>query len=316
MALDAALDAALAADAVGAVDIQSVLVKIRIEQPNLVREVAERRLKRVNWQASPLMILAVDHPARRVTSAGGNAWAMANRADLLRRTLQILALPGVDGLLATPDIMEEIILLNHFIVENGGVDCLSSKVLIGSMNRSGLANTAFELNDFITGYTAQTIQTMNLDAGKFLLRLNPQSEDSGKTLQYCVNALEGLAERGLPVFLEPLAVPHSTDDLVRLVGVASALGSTSMGRWLKLPMTEQFERVAVATTCPIVLLGGDNAKDTDELTSQIESCFQAGRNVRGLMIGRSVLYPKDGADFVEVAARLADLVHQPSFGEV
>ena len=87
------------------------------------------------------------------------------------------------------------------------------------------------------------------------------------------------------------------------------MGHTSSRLWLKLPMTEAFERVAAATTCPIVLLGGDNAGTTEELLRKIEQCLHAGPNVRGLMIGRSVMYPKNGEDPSEVALRLAQCVH-------
>lgn len=290
-------------------DIHAAILAERLVNPQLPQGLARRRNRRRSWSQSPLVILAMDHPARRVTAAGGQPWAMADRPELLGRILEVLAQPGVDGLLATPDIMEEVLILNHLVVQRGGQDCLDDKLLIGSMNRGGLAATAFEWNDTMTGYTAPALADMHLDGGKMLLRLNPEVTESGKTLSYCVSALEQLHAHGLPAFLEPLAIPHSTDDLVRLVGVASALGSTSANRWLKLPMTEDFHRVAKATTCPILLLGGNHAGTTDELLAEIRRCLQAGPNVRGIMMGRGVLFPKGGEAPATVGARVAACVH-------
>jgi hypothetical protein len=99
---------------------QSILLHERLVRPQLPLELARRRKRRNDWAQSPLMILAVDHPARRVTSASDDPWAMANRADLLFRTMNILLQPGVDDLLTTPDIMEEVLVLNHWMVQNGG----------------------------------------------------------------------------------------------------------------------------------------------------------------------------------------------------
>ena len=52
-----------------------------------------------------------------------------------------LARPGVDGVLGTADIVEDLLLLG----------ALEDKVVIGSMNRGGLAGTVFEIDDRFTG---------------------------------------------------------------------------------------------------------------------------------------------------------------------
>jgi hypothetical protein len=291
------------------ISIGKWLLQARLETPEQPLELAKRRKRRKAWQRDRLVILAVDHPARRELAAGGEPWAMSDREELLIRCAQVLMQPGVDGILATPDMMEELLLLNEWVVASGGPDFLSEKVLIGSMNRGGLSQTVFELDDFVTAYTAEWIERMNLDGGKLLLRVDPESREVARTLRYCFEALADLAERSLPAFLEPLSVPLATDDMVRLVGVASALGPTSSHRWLKLPMVPDFKRVARATTCPIVLLGGKNPGGPDELVDNVKRCMDAGENVRGLMIGRGVLYPRDGSEPAAVAAQLAAAVH-------
>ena len=58
-----------------------------------------------------------------------------------------LSRPGVDGVLGTADIIEDLLLLG----------ALDDKVVIGSMNRGGLAGTVFEIDDRFTGYDAAAI---------------------------------------------------------------------------------------------------------------------------------------------------------------
>ena len=67
---------------------------------------------------------------------------MASRTDLLDRLVTALARPGVDGLLATADIVEDLLLLG----------ALEDKVVFASMNRGGLQGSVFEMDDRQTGY--------------------------------------------------------------------------------------------------------------------------------------------------------------------
>jgi hypothetical protein len=66
---------------------------------------------------------------------------------------QIRAILGVRG---TADIVEDLLLLG----------ALDNKVIVGSMNRGGLAGTTFEMDDRFTGYDAAAIAAMGFDAGK------------------------------------------------------------------------------------------------------------------------------------------------------
>ena len=88
---------------------------------------------------------------------------MADRADLLERLCVALARPGVSGVLGTADVLEDLLLLG----------ALHGKIVIGSMNRGGLAGTVFEIDDRFTGYDAPAIARMGFDGGKMLLRIDP-----------------------------------------------------------------------------------------------------------------------------------------------
>ena len=54
----------------------------------------------------------------------------------------------MDGVLGTADVLEDLLLLG----------ALDGKIVIGSMNRGGLAGTVFEIDDRFTGYDAAAIE--------------------------------------------------------------------------------------------------------------------------------------------------------------
>ncbi|HEV2226740.1 MAG TPA: hypothetical protein VGR56_08055 [Nitrososphaerales archaeon] len=279
--------------------VYSAMTDLRVKEPDLPSRLAKKRIRRTTLtKDGKLTLLAVDHTARMVTSIGDDPLRMADRRELLARTLRVMACSNFDGLLGSPDVIDDLFLLQR----QASKKFLDRKVLIGSANRGGLSGAMFEMDDTVTGYDPRGIASMGLDGGKFLLRIDPEDEASLKTLGYCAAFVRGCQELGIPVFLEALPVArkdgHPTmvrdaSTLAKLVGVVTALGSTSSRLWLKLPYVEDFAKVAKATTCPILVLGGD-AKETDVLFSQILSAMEAGPNVRGVLMGRNILYPEQG----------------------
>jgi hypothetical protein len=102
-----------------------------------------------------------------------------------------------------------------------------------------------------------------------------------------------------------LQIDTSTDAVVRAVGVAQALGPTSVYTWLKLPVTDDMERVMRATTLPTLLLGGDPVGDPVDLYARWEKALRLP-GVCGLVVGRALLYPPgdDVAAAVDAAVSL------------
>src|SRR5690606_6754677 len=146
---------------------------IRARQPEAIAAAAARRARRpLVGPSGQLMIIAADHPARGALAVGGDRLAMADRPDLLRRLLVALDRPGVDGVLATADILEDLLLLG----------ALDGRLAIGSMNRGGLAGAVFELDDRFTGHRAEDIERLGLDGGKLLLRIDYDDPGSLDTL--------------------------------------------------------------------------------------------------------------------------------------
>ncbi|WP_438487897.1 Cgl0159 family (beta/alpha)8-fold protein [Streptomyces sp. S186] len=277
----------------------SDLPALRARHPEAVAEAAARRARRpLLGESGRLMIVAADHPARGALAVGDRRMAMANRLDLLERLVLALSRPGVDGVLATADILEDLLLLG----------ALEGKVVMGSMNRGGLAGAAFEMDDRFTGHRPQDIARLRFDAGKLLLRIDYDDPGSLTTLESTARAIDAMAERELPTFVEPF-LSRRIDGVVRndlgpeavtrSVAIASGLGGTSAYTWLKLPVTDDpdaMARVCETSTLPTVLLGGEVGGTVEEQEAAYEKWRKALRlpTVHGLVVGRSLLYPADG----------------------
>lgn len=271
------------------------LLDTRSRHPEVIADAARRRsglsFERA-LQRGQLLIVAADHPGRGVVRVGDDASAMADRRELLERIVLALEHPAVDGLLGTPDIVEDLLLLGK----------LEDKIVIGSMNRAGLAGSAWELDDRFTAYDAAHIAGMGFEAGKMLVRIDLHDRDTVETLQRAADAVTELADRQLVAMIEPLpivrdgdgnaTVSQDPDALVRVISVASALGATSAYTWLKLPVVDDMERVMAAATLPALLLGGDPGRDADRVLSLWERTLKI-ESARGLLAGRSLLYPGD-----------------------
>jgi hypothetical protein len=288
------------------------LCDLRVTEPAAVTNYAQQRPRRASVApAGKLVILAADHPGRLVTSALGDPLAMADRRSYLARILRVMASDQVDGLMGTPDILEEALAADLLLTRAGQPSFLAGKLLIGCMNRGGLAGTCFELRDTFTAYDAYGLAAMNLDGGKLMFRLDPDDPASGETITWCSEAINDLLTYDLPAFLEPLmvrpvdgkpVVVKEAGELARLSGVAAALGRSSRGTWLKLPYCPGYDHVARASTCPILMLGGEAASDPRPLLADLRAGMAAGPNVRGALIGRNVLYPGAGDPLALAAA--------------
>lgn len=269
------------------------LSQIRMHDPGAFARALRERPKADPAQLSGnLMIIACDHPARGALGAGGGEQAMASREQLLDRCIQALSREGVDGFLGTADLIEDLALLG----------ALDNKLVFGSMNRGGLQGAQFEIDDRFTGYNARGVVDANLDGGKMLLRMDYHDPASVRTLEHCAQAVDELARSRKVAMVEPFITYREggsvkalldAKSVITSITVASGLGSTSAYTWLKLPAVDDMERVMEATTLPVLILGGAGKGNLDEDLVAWGKALQAP-NVRGLVIGRSLLFPADG----------------------
>jgi hypothetical protein len=288
------------------------LLEIRATDPRAIaRAYADRqRPETLLSKRGRLFLVAADHPARGSLATGGDAMAMANRRSLLARLLAALSHPEVDGVLGSPDVVEELLLLN----------ALDGKVVIGSMNRGGLDGATWTMDDRFTGYDAESIKNNRLEGGKMLLRIDDRDPSTAGTLEGCARAVSELAADRLMAMVEPLPY-HREDDgtltllkssqaLARAITISSALGTTSAHTWLKVPACDEPEVVFSATTLPCVVLGGVPGPDPKaDLESWGRTLLQP--TIRGLVVGRALLYPPDGDVYsaVDSAARVLRAAH-------
>jgi hypothetical protein len=285
----------------------ATLTEVRAREPERIAAAWEERALRPILPADGrLLLVAADHPARAALGVRDDTMAMASRSDLLARLVAALERPDVDGVLGTPDVLDDLVLLG----------ALEGKVVVGSMNRGGLQGSAWELDDRFTAYTAHEIQERGLDGGKMLTRIALGEPGTLATLEACAAAITALSGHGRMAMVEPFwSVVEDgrvrnlldPDSVVRSIHVASGLGASSAHTWLKLPVVEDLARVMDATTLPTLLLGGDPQGPASETYAAWGRALELPA-VRGLVVGRALLYPRDGgvAAAVDVAA---DLVH-------
>ena len=280
---------------------------IRFRAPGTIPTLLAERERRPLVQGDGrLLIVAADHPARGALGVGADAMAMASRYDLLRRLVIALSRPGVDGVLGTPDIIEDLAILG----------ALDGKIAVGSMNRGGLRGSVFEMDDRYTGYDVDSIVGSRLDAAKLLVRINLEDAGTARTLEETARAVSAAARAEVPILLEPfmsnwvdgrIVNDLSTEAVIASVAIAAGLGASSAYSWLKLPVVPDMERVMEAATLPTLLLGGDADGDPDETFASWEATL-ALPGVHGLVVGRTLLYPNDG-DVTQAVDTAVSLVH-------
>lgn len=267
------------------------ITEVRASRPEAIAEAWRSRTTRPAIRGNGrLMIVAADHPARGALAVGGRATAMNSRIDLLDRLRTALNDPGVDGVLATADILDDLLLL--------GV--LEDKVVFSSMNRGGLAGASFELDDRMTASTAAATATARMNGGKMLCRIDLDDPGTVSTLTACAQAIDQLAQHELIAMVEPFLSTRvdgkvcndlTPDAVIKSIHISQGLGSTSAYTWMKLPVVDEMDRVMEATTLPTLLLGGDPS-DPDVAFASWEKAL-ALPAVRGLIVGRTLLYPAD-----------------------
>lgn len=283
------------------------LTEIRVRDPHRIAQAwADRRRRDLVGPDGRLLVVAADHPARGALGVRDDKTAMASRSELLGRLATAVSRPGVDGVLGTPDILDDLLLLG----------ALEGKVAIGSMNRGGLQGSVFELDDRFTAYRARDIAACGLEGGKMLTRIDLDDPGTVDTLEASASAVTELAAHGLMAMVEPFLSTRrdgrvsnllDPDSTIKSIHIASGLGATSAHTWLKLPVVDDLARVMDATTLPTLLLGGDPQGDPQDAYASWGRALDLPA-VRGLVVGRALLFPPDGdvAAAVDIAA---DLVH-------
>jgi hypothetical protein len=294
----------------------NAITEIRVSNPEVIlQEAATRKKRKKITRDGKLTILAADHPGRMVTRSGDDPIGMCDRQQYLGRVLRVVTNPEVDGIMGTTDVIEDLLVVDHLVKQGGGASFLDEKVMIGSMNRGGLSGTVFEMDDTFTSFSVESLRLLRLDAAKTMFRLEPASAGSAKTMLYNAEVISALNRCEIPCFLEILyvssegyKVQKTPAEMMKAIGVASAMGDSSRNLWLKIPFCQEYPRVVRATTLPLLMLGGESKGDPTGTISEFVAGMKAGANVRGALVGRNILFPGQD-DPLAVALAVNRVVH-------
>jgi len=269
-----------------------------------------------------LVIVAADHPARAIGSPGESVApevgenyqkdaAMFYAPGYLARVVR--AASYADGVMAPSYLIEDMFLLSHLSRHEGEPTFMDKMFLIGCMQRLGLQGAAHELDDMMSSFTTERLEELRMDGGKVMWRYTEipgdatgelkekyiqGNRDAQLTAKYIADVVTANHGEGIRTFVEPLymtwdgnkwASSKNPRDQAKVNVVASALGSSSTGTWLKIPYCgDDMAFVVNSSTCPKLVLGGASKGDVKPLLEDAHKSLEYG--AEGLLQGRGVLY--------------------------
>jgi DhnA family fructose-bisphosphate aldolase class Ia len=241
----------------------------------------------------PALVLAADHRARGVVTVEDHgAYVQAARA----------ALAHCDALLASLRPLTD-------LVDDGTVAASAAYL---SLNRTGLAGSAFELDDRLVTTVARAA-AVGCGGVKAMVRIDLADPHTAAGLELVGRVLDEAHAGGLDAMIETLpwqegAIRHDADAIVHAAVVVADMGAPI----LKLPPPDEppgaarakaVARIVRSVGAPVLFLGGPRAYD-DALVALARDVMDGG--AAGLAVGRGVLQHPDPA---AMAASLATVVH-------
>jgi DhnA family fructose-bisphosphate aldolase class Ia len=245
----------------------------------------------------PAVVLAADHRARGVVTT-------ENYRDYVAALVQ--ALPSCDGILATAQPLDDLRGAGHLTPEH--------RTYL-SLNRTGLAGSAFELDDRLVA----TVPRAGADGWtgvKHMTRIDMADPRTAAALELLGQVLEQARATGLEALIEPLVwrdghVARETDAIVLAAVIAHDMGAPV----LKVPVPavapgeerqRAVARVVASVGVPVLFLGGPlDEGGRAQVLDEVRDVMAGGGS--GMAIGRAVYQDPDPA---EMAGLVAGLVHQ------
>lgn len=248
----------------------------------------------------PALILAADHRARGVITI--------ERYDTYIASLRA-ALEYCDGILASTQPLRD-------LAETGAVTGHHRTYL--SVNRTGLAGSAFELDDRLVA-TVGRAASEGWTGVKHMTRIDMGDARTAGALELLGRVLEESRELGLEAMVEvvPWAdgrIVHDTDGVVAAAVIAHDLGAPVLkvplpGEVPGEPRRRAVSRVVASVGVPVLFLGGPrpSGPDSDVRNAVLDQAadVMAGGGA-GMALGRALYQDPDPA---LLARRVADVVH-------
>jgi len=245
---------------------------------------------------TPALILAADHRARAVLTTEN--WQ--EFFDSLAK-----ALPFCDGILATAQPLSGLESAGH-------VTPLHRTYL--SINRTGLAGSAFELDDRLVASVGRAASD-GWTGVKHMTRIDMDEPVTAAALELLGQVLEQAKAAGLDALIEPLVwsrghIRRDTDAIVLASVVAHDIGAPV----IKVPVPavspgaerqRAVARVVASVSVPVLFLGGPRSEaGRDRVLDEVRDVMEGGG--AGMAMGRTVYQDPDPA---EMAGLVRELVH-------
>jgi DhnA family fructose-bisphosphate aldolase class Ia len=245
---------------------------------------------------TPALVLAADHRARGVMT-------IERYADYLRAARE--ALPHCDGILATAQPLCDL--------ARAGALRPDQRTYL-SVNRTGLAGSAFELDDRLVASVGRAADD-GWSGVKLMTRIDYADPAGAAALELLGRVLEDARARHLEALIEPIVwrdggMSRVTDDIVMAAVIAHDLGAPL----LKVPVpdappgrrrVDAVGRIVASVGVPVLFLGGPHRRDGGDGVADEGRDVMAGGGA-GLAVGRAILEePSPSA----AAAQLAEIVH-------
>jgi DhnA family fructose-bisphosphate aldolase class Ia len=243
----------------------------------------------------PALVLAADHRPRGVMTI--------ERYGDYRRALEE-ALPHCDGILATVQPLTD-------LAHSGALDDRATYL---SINRTGLAGSAFELDDRLVASVARAADD-GWTGIKLMCRIDHSDERGAEALELLAQVLEDARACRLDALIEPVLwrsgrMSADTDDIVLAAVIAHDLGAPL----LKVPIPDVAEgtervdavdRVVSSVGVPVLFLGGPHRGDGRRVLDEVRDVMDGGGS--GLAMGRAIFQePSPG----KMAEQVAEIVHR------
>jgi DhnA family fructose-bisphosphate aldolase class Ia len=245
---------------------------------------------------TPALVLAADHRARAVLTTEN--WA--EFFDSLAR-----ALPSCDGILATAQPLSGLAAAGH-------LTALHRTYL--SINRTGLAGSAFELDDRLVASVARAAAD-GWSGVKHMTRIDMDDQITAAALELLGQVLEQASAAGLEALIEPLVwdkgrIRRDTDAIVLASIIAHDMGAPV----IKVPVPavlpgperqRAVARVVASVSVPVLFLGGPRtAAGRAPVLDEVRDVMEGGG--AGMAMGRTIYQDPDPA---EAAGLVHELVH-------
>ncbi len=243
---------------------------------------------------APTVILAADHRARGVITIepyGAYVGAVA------------AALPFCDGILASTQPLRD-------LAGSGAIEPRHRTYL--SLNRTGLAGSAFELDDRLVA-TVEQAATEGWTGVKHMTRIDMTDPLTAPALELLGQVLERARSLGLDALVEPLSwragqMARDTDSIVFAAIVAHDLGAPVV----KAPVpdvapgsarVDAAARIVSSVGVPVLFLGGPRLGPDAcaGVLGEIRDVMAGG--AAGLAVGRVVYQDPDPAEMARLVAR-------------